>query len=145
MIQFLHHLCHFEVFSPLQSQAFSGQVFSSSNISLNNYSRVPYTSVISILEVSYFSLSIAQSCSVFQWLLVERKMAIQATKKPHAIGMLWKDLLHLYQKLNVLCYWYLLSSRIVTLPKTVEKQKTRMKTKQNPEVLHTQAPHQGRS
>lgn len=65
-------------------------------------------------------------------------MTIQATKNPHAVGMLWKDLLHLCQKLSMLCYWYLPSSRILALPKTVQKWETRMKTKQNPEPLHTQ-------
>lgn len=65
-------------------------------------------------------------------------MAMQATKKPHAEGMLWKDLLHLCQKLSALCYWHLPSSRILTLPKTVQKWKTRMKTKQNAEPRHRQ-------
>lgn len=67
---------HFEVFSPLQRQAFSAQVFFSPNVSLDSYSRVPCTSVTALVEVpSLFLLSYCPVLQYFQKMLVEGKMA----------------------------------------------------------------------
>lgn len=87
--------------SPLQSHAFSGQVFSSSNISLYNYSRVPYTSLIAILEAP--SLLLLIYCPVLQYFPVDA--CGEENSYPTyqvTFSMPWKDLLHLCQKLNVL-------------------------------------------